>query len=133
MALTTSCEAAVFWNNQKIGKMRNITPNISRSELNTTGIGECVSTSIYGLRTDTATGELLYDPADASTVALMNRIFSDVHEPTDELKIVMRSNQVQGTLTGTPVITSLSVPVQVGELMVVSVSMSMSGGFEGLF
>jgi hypothetical protein len=113
--------------------MRNITPNISRSELETTGIGECTATSIYGMRRDTASAELLYDPTDTATVAIMNRIFSDLHEPTEELKIVMQQGATKGTLTGLPVITSLSVPVQVGELMVASVSMSISGGFKGMF
>lgn len=133
MAVLTSCTAAVYWAGQKVAKMRNITPSIQRNELDTTGIGECTATSVYGMRRDTASAELLYDPTDSATVAIMNRIFSDVHEPTEELKIVMQQGATRGTLTGLPVITSLSVPVQVGELMVASVSMSISGGFQGMF
>lgn len=131
--LATACSASVYWNGQKVAKMRNITPSINRNEIDTTGIGECVSTSMYGLRKDTASAELMYDPGDSATVAILNRIFSQEHEPTDQLKVVMQNGKTQGTLTGSPVITTLSVPIQVGEVMVASISMSMSGGFGGVF
>jgi hypothetical protein len=133
MAVLTSCTASVYWNNQKIAKLRNITPSISRNELDTTSIGECVAESIYGLRKDTLSAEIIYDPSSASTVGIMNRIFSDAHEPTDSLKIVMKNGSVQGEFTGTPVITSLSIPIQVGELMVAQISMTISGGLVGVF
>lgn len=127
MTVLTSCSAKVFWNRVQVAKMRNITPSVQRNELDTTGIGECAATSSYGLRRDTVSGELLYDPADPATKALMNRIFSDNHTASDELRVQMQDSGQ--SLTGNVVITSLSMPIQVGELMVAQVSMSVSGGF----
>jgi hypothetical protein len=128
MTVLTSCTARVFWNGVRVAKMRNITPSIQRNELDTTGIGECEATSAYGLRRDTVSGELLYDPGDPATRALMNRIFAGNSNTPDVLRIQMQDSGQ--SLTGDAVITSLSMPIQVGELMVAQVSASISGGFQ---
>lgn len=136
MAALTSCTAAVYWNGVKVAKMRNFTPNFQRNELDTTGIGECVATSTYGLRRDTASAEIIYDPEDTATTELLNRIFREDHDAQDQMdaiKVVMQKGKPNGTFDGAPVITSLSMPVQVGELMVAQVSMSISGGLNGSF
>jgi hypothetical protein len=127
MTALTACSANVFWNGVKVAKMRNITPSIQRNELDTTGIGECEATSAYGLRRDTVSGELLYDPGDPATRALMNRIFAGNSTNRDVLRIQMQTTGQ--SLSGDAIITSLSMPIQVGELMVAQISASISGGF----
>jgi hypothetical protein len=127
MTVLTSCTAKVFWNGVRVAKMRNITPSEQRNELDTTGIGECEATSAYGLRRDTVSGELLYDPGDPATKSLMNRIFAGNSTTPDVLRIQMQDSGQ--SLSGDAVITSLSMPIQVGELMVAQISASISGGF----
>lgn len=132
MGVRNTTQADVYFNGVKVAKCREIAFPVQNNALDTTGIGETDTTSTYGLRSTTATATILYDPADAGTVALMNRIRRN-EETLDTLRLVSKRGSVQGDVSGDVVITSMTVPVQVGDLMTAQISMNVSGGLTGEF
>ena len=132
MGVRNTTQADVFFNGVKVAKCREITPVVQNGALETTGIGETDGTSAYGLRSTTCTATILYDPEDAGTVALMNRIRRN-DETLDDLRLVSKRGSTQGDVSGKIVITSMSLPVPVGELMASQISMNVSGGLTGEF
>jgi hypothetical protein len=133
MTVLTSCEAAAYFDGAKVGKMTDITPTINRDALDTTGIGDCDRTFVYGQRNSTFSGNLLYDPEDPATVRMLNRIQDDDHRRLNTLRLVMRKGSLQGDLEGDVVITSQATPITVGALASASVSFQVSGKVRGTF
>ena len=120
MAVKTSLTAEVRWNNTKIGKIRDISIDVSRNALDTTALGDYDESAVYGTRATTGSGTLLYDPADAPTVSLMNAIFADTLEAGDSLTMLMdTANGKQ--ISGTVLLTSLQAGVNVGDAIAVPV------------
>ena len=132
MAVRNTTQADVLFNGVKVAKCREISFPVQNAALDTTGIGETDATSAYGLRSTTATATILYDPADAGTVALMNRIRRN-DQTLDTLRLVSKRGSSQGDVEGDVVITSMTVPVQVGDLMTAQINMNVSGGLTGEF
>lgn len=133
MAVLNTCSAAVLWNGAKIGKVTNLTFNVQRSSLDQTAVGECSGSYSSGRRDTTASGRILYDPSNPATVLLMNRIFDQNPEPSDRLTIVSKTGESQGTIEGNVIITSMSVPYAVGELLGADISFQFSGTLVGSF
>jgi hypothetical protein len=132
MGVRNTTQADVYFNGVKVAKCREISFPTQNTALDTTGIGEFDATSDYGLRSTTATATILYDPEDAATVALMNRIRRN-QGTLDTLRLVSKRGSTQGDVSGDVVITSMNAPVQVGELMSAQISMNVSGGLTGEF
>ena len=120
MAVKTSMTAEVRWNNVKIAKIRDISLDISRNTVDTTALGEHDESAVYGVRTTTGSGTLLYDPADTTTVDLMNTILADDAVASDSLTIVLDTANNK-TISGTVLLTSTSVGVSTGEAISVPV------------
>jgi len=120
MAVKTSMTAEVQWNNVKIAKIRDISLDISRNTVDTTALGEHDESAVYGVRTTTGSGTLLYDPADTTTVDLMNTILADDAVASDSLTIVLDTANNK-TISGTVLLTSTSVGVSTGEAISVPV------------
>lgn len=120
MAVKTSLTAEVRWNNTKIGKIRDVSIDVSRNTLDTTALGDFDESAVYGVRSTTGSGTLLYDPQDAPTVALMNKIFSNELEASDSLTMVL-DVQNGKEIAGTVLLTSLQAGVNVGDAIAVPV------------
>jgi hypothetical protein len=130
MAARNTTEANVYWNGQRVAKITDISPQESRQVLDTTGIGQFADTSTYGGYSGSITGTLLYDPEDAATVALMNRIRSE-SDTIDSLRLISKTGDAQGDVTAAVLISQQSVSVAVRGLMSAQVSMTVSGPITG--
>lgn len=120
MSVKTSMTAEVRWNNTKIGKIRDVSLDITRNALDTTVLGDLDETSVYGVRSTSGSGTLLYDPTDTATVALMNKILANDYVASDSLTIVLDTANNK-TLSGTVLLTSTQVGVSTGEVISVPV------------
>lgn len=120
MPVKTSMTAEVRWNNTKIAKIRDISLDITRNALDTTALGDLDETSVYGVRSTSGSGTLLYDPADATAVDLMGTILSDDFVASDSLTVVLDTANNK-TISGTVLLTSTQVGVSTGEVISVPV------------
>jgi hypothetical protein len=120
MAVKTSLTAEVRWNNTKVAKVRDISMDVSRNPLDTTALGDFDESAVYGVRATTGSGTLMYDPADAPTVALMNSIFSNSTEAGDALTMILDSANGK-QISGSVLLTSLQAGVSVGDVIAVPV------------
>lgn len=124
MAVKTSMTAEVRWNNTKVAKIRDISLDITRNSLDTTSLGQLDESAVYGVRSTSGSGTLLYDPADTPTVDLMNTILSEDYVASDSLTIVLDTlNSKQ--ITGTVLLTSTQIGVSTGEVISVPVQFKM--------
>lgn len=126
MAVKTSLTAEVRWNNTKIAKIRDISMDVSRNPLDTTALGDFDETSVYGVRSTTGSGTLMYDPADATTVSLMGAILGNTLEGTDTVTMVLdTANGKQ--MSGTVLLTQMQAGVSVGDVIAVPVQFKFTG------
>lgn len=133
MAVSTSCSASLKVAGQTIAKVRDIQFTVARDALETTGIGECDRTYVYGVRGSTGTGTLLYDPAATSTAATMNLILADTPDLTTVELDFDTESVGTGAVSGPALITQMGVGVSVGDLVAVPISFTMSGKPTGTF
>lgn len=109
-----------------IAKVRNVQIDFNRDALETTGIGQVDRTYAYGIRGTSGSGTLLYDSADAATVALLNSALSN-SETLVGIQLVLDSSVGAGTLTGDALLTAVGQAVAVGDLITVPISFTISG------
>ena len=126
MTILNGTHGELRWNGVKIAKVLNASINKNRDTLQTTGIGDMDDTFAYGKRSTSGSATLLYKTDDAATVQLMNRILNDDEIP-DELTMVLRTGQSQGSISGTVLISSQSESVSVQENTSVSINFVISG------
>lgn len=120
MAVKTSLTAEVRWNNTKIAKIRDISLDIARNPLDTTALGDFDESAVYGVRSTSGSGTLMYDPADATTVSVMNTILDNKLEASDSLTMIL-DNANGKQVSGSVLLTSLQAGVSVGEAIAVPV------------
>lgn len=126
MTILNATHGELRWNGVKIAKVLNASINKNRDTLQTTGIGEMDDTFAYGKRSTSGSATILYKTDDSATTSIMNRILNDNEEP-DELTIILRTGQSQGTVTGQVLISSQSESISVGENTSVSINFVISG------
>jgi len=112
--------------------VRDVTLNINRDALDTTGIGQADRTYEYGIRSTSGSGTLLYDDTNTATRTIMNRILSDTGDES-RVTLVLDTSSSLGTISGDVVLTQVGVGVSVGDLVSVPVSFSVSGKPSGNF
>jgi hypothetical protein len=132
MAVKTAATAELQFGGAVIGKVRDVTLNINRDALETTGIGQADRTYAYGIRSTSGSGTLLYDPSDTATRNVMNTLLSD-SASTSKVKIILDTASTLGTIEGDVVMTQLGVSVSVGDLVSVPISFNVSGKPSGGF
>jgi len=132
MAVKTAATAELQFEGAVIGKVRDITLNINRDALETTGIGQKDRTYTYGIRSTSGSGTLLYDPADTATRNVMNSVLSD-DAMSSKLKIRLDTSTALGTIEGDVVMTQAGVSVSVGDLVTVPITFNVSGKPIGSF
>ncbi len=115
-----------------IAKVRDITLNINRDALETTGIGETDRTYAYGIRGTSGSGTLLYDPSDSGTAAIINQVLAET-EALSTIQLQLDTGSTAGTISGSVLITATGASVSVGDLITVPISFTMSGKPTGSF
>jgi hypothetical protein len=115
-----------------IAKVRDITLNINRDALETTGIGENDRTYAYGIRGTSGSGTLLYDPVDSGTAAIINQVLDET-EALSTIQLKLDTGSTAGTISGSVLITATGASVSVGDLITVPISFTMSGKPTGSF
>lgn len=133
MAVKTAATAELQFAGAVIGKVRDISLNINRDALETTGIGQTDRTYTYGIRATSGSGTLLYDSSDTATRGIMNELLSDTGA-ISKVKIVLdTATTTTGTIEGDVVVTQVGVSVSVGDLISVPISFNVSGKPAGSF
>ena len=132
MAVKTAATAELQFGGAVIAKVRDVSLNISRDPLETTGIGQTDRTYTYGIRSTSGSGTLLYDSSDTATRNVMNTLLSD-SESLSHVKLVLDTATTLGTIEGDVVVTQAGVSVSVGDLVSVPISFNVSGKPSGGF
>ena len=132
MGVRNTTQSDVYWNGSLVGKITEVTPTVSRDELETTGIGQAAGTVAKGLRTTQLSCTFLYDPDNGAACAMANSIWDD-DEALDILRIVTRRGSTRGDFTMEVLTASLGAPVRVRELIACSLSMRVNGDMSGRF
>lgn len=132
MAIKTAATAELRFNGLAIAKVRDVSLTISRDALDTTGIGQSDRTFQEGIRSTSGSGTLLYDDTDTATRNIMNRILSDTGDQSS-VSIVLNTGGSTGTVTGDVVLTQVGTNVNVGDLVTVPVSFTISGKLSGTY
>lgn len=115
-----------------IAKVRDVTLDINRDALETTGIGEKDRTYAYGIRGTSGSGTLLYDPSDSGTAAIINQVLSET-EALSTIQLQLDTGSTAGTISGPVLITATGTSVSVGDLITVPISFTISGKPTGSF
>jgi len=129
MTIQTSTEAQLYIGTVDIGTITNLTLDIARDVLETTGIGRRDRTYIPGMRSATGSGTLYYDSSDSGVTTIMNHILND-----DESLLGIRLAFANDTIiSGNAVISSVGPAVSVGAVTTVSIAFTFSGKLAGTF
>lgn len=131
MAVITGTTGELRYQGVRIGKCRNFSIEIARDALETTALGQWDRTYTEGLRGATGSMTVLYDQDDASTRSLLNSIFRNQDGPQSIALILDTVNNIRLDLYA--IITSVSTPVSVGEVVAASVNFQVSGPIEGRY
>lgn len=132
MAVKTAATAELQFGGAVIGKVRDIKLDINRDALETTGIGQADRTYVYGVRSTSGSGTLLYDSTDTATRNVMNTLLSD-SQSLSRVKLVLDTATTLGTIEGDVVVTQAGVSVSVGDVVSVPISFNVSGKPSGSF
>jgi hypothetical protein len=141
--ILSSATAELRLNGTRIGKVRNIQPQINRAALETTTLDSWDNTFTNGLRTSTISATILFDPEDATAVTLFNTILEDKPSPSGVTVVfdrlysgVVPANHLAAkalALECSCLITSVSPGIAFGDLIAVQVSMQVTGKPTGTF
>lgn len=132
MAVKTSATAELRYEGAAIAKVRDVSITFARDALETTGIGQADRTYAYGIRGTTGSGTLLYDPSDAATTNVINRLLSD-SDTLNTMSMVLDTSTTTGTITGDALITQAGTSISAGDLVSVPISFTFSGKPSGTF
>lgn len=131
MAVLTGTGGELRYNGTRIGKCREYSLEINRDALETTSLGSYDRTYVEGLRGATGSATILYDPDDGSTRNLLNSIFRDGDGAQAVGFILNGASNIE--LNVNAILTSVSTPVTVGDVIACSVSFQVSGPLTGGF
>lgn len=132
MTVKTSATAELRYEGAAIAKVRDVSITFARDALETTGIGQTDRTYAYGIRGTTGSGTLLYDPSDAATTNVINRLLSD-SDTLNTMSMVLDTSTTVGTITGDALITQAGASISAGDLVSVPISFTFSGKPSGTF
>lgn len=131
MAVLTGSNGELRYQGLRVGKCRNFSLEISRDALETTAMGVYDRTYVEGLRGATGSATVIYDRDDGATRAVLNSIFRN-DDGAQSVGFVL--NTASGIeLSVSALVTSVSTPVSVGEVIACSLNFQVSGPIEGEF
>jgi len=131
MAVYTGAGGELRYNGTRIAKCREYSLEISRDALETTTLGDHDRIYISGIRGATGSATILYDREDTTTRSLLNSILAD-NDANHAVSFVFNAVD-NATMEASALITSVSTPVAVGDVIACSVSFQVSGRLSGEF
>ena len=131
MTVYTGAGGELRYNGVRIAKCREYSLEVARDALETTGLGDHDRTYTQGIRGTSGSATILYDRDDNATRNLLNSIFEDDNNG-QLVSFVLNAND-GAVMESTAVITSVSTPVAVGDVIACSVSFQVSGPLSGEF
>jgi len=131
MTILTGTSGELRYNNARIAKCRDYSLEISRDALETTSLGDPARTYTSGIRGATGSATILYDRDDINTRNLLNSIMDDEAD-LQSMSFVLDVANGQA-MNAQAVITSVSTPVSVGDVVACSVNFQISGDITGVF
>lgn len=131
MTVYTGSGGELRYNGVRIAKCREYSLEVARDALETTGLGDHDRTYTQGIRGTSGSATILYDRDDNATRNLLNSIFEDDNNG-QLVSFVLNAND-GAVMESTAVITSVSTPVAVGDVIACSVSFQVSGRLSGEF
>lgn len=131
MTILTGTSGELRYNNARIAKCRDYSLEISRDALETTSLGDPARTYTAGIRGATGSATILYDRDDINTRNLLNSIMDDEAD-LQSMSFVLDVANGQA-MNAQAVITSVSTPVSVGDVVACSVNFQISGDIAGVF
>lgn len=131
MTILTGTSGELRYNNARIAKCRDYSLEISRDALETTSLGDPARTYTAGIRGATGSATILYDRDDINTRNLLNSIMDDEVD-LQSMSFVLDVANGQA-MNAQAVITSVSTPVSVGDVVACSVNFQISGDITGVF
>lgn len=131
MTILTGTSGELRYNNARIAKCRDYSLEISRDALETTSLGDPARTYTAGIRGATGSATVLYDRDDINTRNLLNSIMDDEAD-LQSMSFVLDVANGQA-MNAQAVITSVSTPVSVGDVVACSVNFQISGDITGVF
>lgn len=131
MAVVTGTSGELRYNGIRVGKCRNFSLDISRDALETTTLGVWDRTYVEGLRGATGNATVLYDKDDTSTIQLLNSILSNT-SGAQTVGFVLNTS-LNTVLEVSAILTQVSTPVAVGEVVACSLNFQVTGPISGTF
>lgn len=131
MAVLTGAHGALKLGGKTLAHCRSWSLDVSKDALETTCLGSFDRVFVEGLRGATGSAVIMYDPDDADSATLLNRIFLN-EAPEDSVGMVLDTRTGKG-LEFKALITSTSTPMNTGEAVAVSVSIQVTGPITGGF
>lgn len=131
MTVYTGAGGELRYNGVRIAKCREYSLEVARDALETTGLGDHDRTYTQGIRGTSGSATILYDRDDNATRNLLNSIFEDDNNG-QLVSFVLNAND-GAVMESTAVITSVSTPVAVGDVIACSVNFQVSGRLSGEF
>lgn len=131
MTVYTGAGGELRYNGVRIAKCREYSLEVARDALETTGLGDHDRTYTQGIRGTSGSATILYDRDDNATRNLLNSIFEDDNNG-QLVSFVLNAND-GAVMESTAVITSVSTPVAVGDVIACSVGFQVSGRLSGEF
>jgi hypothetical protein len=137
-ATATSADAWIYWNGVRVGKFTSATQSTERTPLETTALGDTDATfQPGGLRRNTFSGSLLYDPGDSAAQNMLNAIddmsVGLLNNGRLRIQWLRRQNTTQADREGAAVISSRSNATSVGDLQTISIDIQFTGEVTGSF
>jgi hypothetical protein len=137
-AAATSADAWIYWNGVRVGKFTSATQNTERAPLETTALGDSDATvQPGGIRRNSFSGSLLYDPSDSAAQNMLNAIddmsVGLLSHGRLRVQWLRRLNTTQGDREGNAVISSRSNATSVGDLQTISIEIQFTGEVTGSF
>lgn len=129
MAVLTGANGELRYNGVRIARCRDFSVDISRDALETTSIGSYDRTYAEGMRGATGSATVIYDKDDAGTMGLINDIF--INNSGNKAVSMILNTATDNALQFRALLTQVSIPVSVGEVVACSVSFQVTGPFEG--
>lgn len=131
MAVLTGTGGELRFNGARIAKCREFSLEVSRDALETTVLGSWDRTYIEGLRGATGSATVLYDRDDSATRGLLNSVFRNDDGPQSVSFVLNTTENAEFRVQA--IVTGVSTPVKVGDVVACSVNFQVSGPMTGAF
>lgn len=131
MAVVTGTSGELRYNGVRVGKCRDFSLDISRDALESTVLGTWDRTYVEGLRGASGSATVLYDKDDTSTVQLLNSVFSNT-TGAQTIGFVLNTS-LNTVFEVSAILTQVTAPVSVGEVIACSLTFQVTGPISGTF